>query len=43
MEGKPWQGRFDQPTDTLVESYTASIHYDQRLYQYDISSHRIYY
>jgi len=36
MEGKPWQGRFDQPTDKLVESYTASIHFDQRLYQYDI-------
>ncbi|HAA01864.1 MAG TPA: argininosuccinate lyase, partial [Syntrophobacteraceae bacterium] len=36
MEGKPWQGRFDQPTDTLVESFTASIHFDQRLYQYDI-------
>lgn len=36
MEGKPWQGRFDQPTDTLVESFTASIHYDQRLYRYDI-------
>ena len=36
MEGKPWQGRFDQPTDSLVESFTASIHFDQRLYQYDI-------
>jgi argininosuccinate lyase len=36
MEGKPWQGRFDQPTDTLVESYTASIHFDLRLFQHDI-------
>ncbi len=36
MEGKAWQGRFDQPIDSLVESYTASIHFDQRLYQYDI-------
>ena len=36
MEGKPWQGRFDQPTDSMVEYYTASIHFDQRLYQYDI-------
>jgi argininosuccinate lyase len=34
---KLWQGRFHQPTDKLVESYTASIHFDQRLFQYDIA------
>jgi argininosuccinate lyase len=34
---KLWQGRFEQPTDRLVESYTASIQFDQRLYHYDIT------
>lgn len=36
MTEKLWQGRFDQPTDKLVEDYTASIHADSRLYRYDI-------
>lgn len=36
MAEKLWQGRFDQPTDKLVEDYTASIHFDSRLYRYDI-------
>ena len=36
MAVKLWQGRFDQPTDKLVEDYTASIAFDQRLYPYDI-------
>ncbi len=36
MAEKLWQGRFDQPTNKLVEEYTASIHYDSRLYRYDI-------
>ena len=33
---KPWGGRFQQPTAEIVEKFTASIHYDQRLYPYDI-------
>jgi argininosuccinate lyase len=33
---KPWGGRFSLPTDKLVEVFTASIPYDQRLYAYDI-------
>jgi argininosuccinate lyase len=33
---KPWGGRFSEPTDREVEAFTASIHYDRRLYQYDI-------
>src|SRR3972149_6047368 len=33
---KPWGGRFAQATDPLVESYTASIQFDRRLYKYDI-------
>ncbi|MEJ5347863.1 MAG: argininosuccinate lyase [Desulfosoma sp.] len=36
MSEKMWQGRFEQPTDSLVEEYTASIHFDRRLYRYDI-------
>jgi argininosuccinate lyase len=36
MTEKLWQGRFDQPTNKLVEDYTASIHFDSRLYRYDI-------
>lgn len=33
---KPWGGRFSEPTDKLVEIFTASIPFDQRLYSYDI-------
>lgn len=36
MTEKPWQGRFEQPTNRQVEEYTASIHFDSRLYRYDI-------
>lgn len=36
MAEKLWQGRFDQPMNKLVEDYTASIHFDSRLYRYDI-------
>ena len=33
---KPWGGRFRKPTDKAVEAFTASIHFDKRLYRYDI-------
>ncbi len=33
---KPWGGRFEAPTDSLVEAFTASIGFDKRLYRYDI-------
>ena len=33
---KPWQGRFTEATDELVERFTASIQFDQRLYRHDI-------
>ncbi len=36
MAEKLWNGRFEQPTDKLVEEYTASIHFDSRLYSHDI-------
>ncbi len=33
---KPWSGRFTESTHSMVEEFTASIHFDQRLYRYDI-------
>lgn len=33
---KPWSGRFQKSTAKNVEKFTSSIHYDQRLYRYDI-------
>ena len=36
IEKKPWSGRFQKPTARNVEKFTSSIHYDRRLYPYDI-------
>jgi argininosuccinate lyase len=36
MADKPWDGRFTQKTDKLVEAFTSSIDIDKRLYRYDI-------
>jgi argininosuccinate lyase len=38
IEEKPptWSGRFDEPVAELVQRYTASINFDQRLAEYDI-------
>ncbi len=33
---KTWGGRFTAPTDAFVEAFTASVYFDQRLYEYDI-------
>jgi len=33
---KPWAGRFNEPTDSFVEAFTASVGFDMRLYGYDI-------
>ncbi|EGK10631.1 argininosuccinate lyase [Desmospora sp. 8437] len=33
---KLWGGRFTKPTNRLVEEYTASISFDQKLYEEDI-------
>ena len=33
---KPWSGRFQKSTARSVEKFTASIHYDHRLYPWDI-------
>jgi len=36
MSEKPWDGRFSEKTDRLVETFTSSINIDKRLYSYDI-------
>src|SRR5262245_35452447 len=36
MSQKTWGGRFSAPTDRLVEQFTESISFDQRLYPQDI-------
>lgn len=37
---KLWGGRFEEATAATVEAFTASIHYDSRLYRYDIAGSR---
>lgn len=37
---KMWGGRFAESTAASVEAFTASIHYDSRLYKYDIAGSR---
>jgi argininosuccinate lyase len=34
---KPWGGRFTESTDVLVETFTASVNVDRRLYRHDIA------
>ena len=36
QSNKPWSGRFSEDTDIFVEAFTASVHFDQRLYRQDI-------
>lgn len=36
MSEKPWDGRFAEKTDRIVESFTSSVAFDRRLYLYDI-------
>lgn len=36
-ESSMWGGRFSEPTDAFVERFTASIQFDQRLFQHDIN------
>jgi len=37
---KPWGGRFTESTDAFVETFTASVGFDRRLYRYDIAGSR---
>jgi argininosuccinate lyase len=36
MSKKPWDGRFSEKTDRIVEDFTSSIDIDKRLYSFDI-------
>jgi argininosuccinate lyase len=36
VTAKPWAGRFEKATDKLVEAFTQSISFDQRLARFDI-------
>jgi argininosuccinate lyase len=42
MAKKLWGGRFPQETNELTEEFTASISFDKRLYQYDITGSMAY-
>ncbi len=35
---KPWSGRLEAQTNALVETFTASVGFDQRLYRHDIQA-----
>ena len=35
-----WGGRFSEATDAFVESFTASVNFDQRMYKHDIQGSR---
>jgi argininosuccinate lyase len=37
---KPWGGRFTESTDAFVETFTASVDFDRRLYHHDIQGSR---
>jgi len=39
---KPWGGRFTENTAPAAESFSASIHYDMRLYRYDIAGSKVH-
>ena len=36
QQKKPWGGRFSQTTDARLEQFSASEHFDRRLYRHDI-------
>jgi len=38
MTSALWKGRFREATNQMVQSFTASIRFDQRLYRYDIEA-----
>ena len=40
--GKLWGGRFEVPTDELMERFNASIDFDRRLYEEDIRGSQAY-
>ena len=39
---KLWGGRFSEGTEASVEAFTASVHYDRRLYRHDIAGSKVH-
>ena len=39
-KNKTWSGRFNEPVSLLVQRYTASVNFDQKLAEYDIQGSR---
>ena len=39
---KMWGGRFAESTAASVEAFSASVHYDARLYRHDIMGSKVY-
>ncbi|HPI73205.1 MAG TPA: argininosuccinate lyase [bacterium] len=37
MREKIWAGRFSKPTEEAMERFSHSLHFDQKLFEYDIS------
>jgi argininosuccinate lyase len=40
--GKPWGGRFQEATEKMLEEFSASVHYDRRLYRQDIAGSKVH-
>ena len=40
--GKPWGGRFLEATEKMLERFSASVHYDCRLYRQDIAGSKVH-
>ncbi|OPL14398.1 MAG: argininosuccinate lyase [delta proteobacterium ML8_D] len=39
---KPWDGRFVEATEKMLEGFSASVHYDCRLYRQDIAGSKVH-
>jgi argininosuccinate lyase len=39
---KPWGGRFTEATASSAEAFSASIHFDMRLYRHDIAGSKVH-
>ena len=39
---KPWGGRFQGATEKMLEEFSASVHYDCRLYRQDIAGSKVH-
>jgi len=39
---KPWGGRFQEATEKMLEEFSASVHYDHRLYRQDIAGSKVH-